>query len=67
MDGIDSDKHFIKIASHLENDRFILEVADSGVGIEKGKQELIFRPGYTTKNSGTGLGLHSVANFIKSV
>ena len=32
---------------------------------EKDKQELIFRPGYTTKDSGTGLGLHSVANFVK--
>ena len=58
-------RYFIKIKSYVENDRFILEVIDNGIGIEKGKQELIFRPGYTTKNSGTGLGLHSVANFVK--
>jgi PAS domain S-box-containing protein len=56
---------FIKIKSYVENDRFILEIIDNGIGIEKGKQELIFRPGYTTKDSGTGLGLHSVANFVK--
>ncbi|MDQ1328613.1 MAG: domain S-box protein, partial [Candidatus Poribacteria bacterium] len=62
---INANGHFIKIKSYVENDRFILEVIDNGIGIEKGKQELIFRPGYTTKDSGTGLGLHSVANFVK--
>jgi len=65
MDSVNVNEHFIKIASYFDNDRFILEVTDNGIGVEKGKQELIFRPGYTTKDSGTGLGLHSVANFVK--
>lgn len=55
---------FIKINIFIEDTNFIIEIADNGIGIEKNKLELIFRPGYTTKDSGSGLGLHSVANFV---
>jgi len=55
----------IKVRCYVENSHLILEVTDNGIGIDKDKQEIIFRPGYTTKDSGSGLGLHSVANFIK--
>ena len=33
--------------------------------MEKDKLNVIFRSGYTTKKSGSGLGLHSIANFVK--
>ena len=33
--------------------------------MEKDKLNVIFRPGYTTKKSGSGRGLHSIANFVK--
>jgi len=62
---------FIKIgcyfseASPLGSSSFILEVTDNGIGMEKDKLNVIFRPGYTTKESGNGLGLHSIANFVK--
>lgn len=55
----------IKVRCYVENSHLILEVTDNGIGIDKDKQEIIFRPGYTTKDSGSGLGLHSVANFVK--
>lgn len=35
----------------------IIEIKDSGHGIEKDKLDKIFTPFYTTKNTGTGLGL----------
>ncbi len=38
-------------------DQVILEVEDSGVGMEADKLEQIFTPFYTDKNRGTGLGL----------
>ena len=46
-------------------DRFLnLEVADNGIGIPSTESSLLFAPGYTTKRNGSGLGLHSVANFV---
>jgi nitrogen-specific signal transduction histidine kinase len=55
---------FIKIRCYLESNSLILEVTDNGIGIEKDKLNIIFQSGYTTKSSGSGLGLHSVANFV---
>jgi signal transduction histidine kinase len=55
---------FIKIRCYVESDSFILEVTDNGIGIEEDKLDAIFRSGYTTKDSGSGLGLHSIANFV---
>jgi len=55
---------FIKIKCYLESGSFILEVTDNGIGVEKDKLDAIFRSGYTTKDSGSGLGLHLIANFV---
>jgi len=55
---------FIKIRCYVESDSFILEVTDNGIGIEEDKLDVIFRSGYTTKDSGSGLGLHLTANFV---
>ena len=56
---------FVKIKFYSKSGSLILEVSDNGIGIEENKLETIFRPGYTTKSSGTGTGLHSIENFIK--
>ena len=46
-------------------DKFLnLEIADSGIGLKTGDTQVLFAPGYTTKSSGSGLGLHSAANFV---
>lgn len=44
-----------------------LQVSDNGVGSELGQQEKLFTSGFTTKRQGSGLGLHSAANFIQSI
>ena len=54
----------IQIRAYLEEDFFHLHVSDNGIGIEPKNAERIFSSGYTTKKSGSGLGLHSVANFV---
>ena len=41
-----------------------LEVADSGIGLKTNDAKRLFAPGYTTKPDGSGLGLHSTANFV---
>ncbi len=54
----------VKIRCYVKLTSFILEVIDNGIGIEKDKFTVIFGGDYTTKESGSGLGLHSIANFV---
>ena len=54
----------IKVRSFIQPGFLTLEVVDNGIGIEKKKFKVIFGAGYTTKQSGSGLGLHSIANFV---
>ncbi|MDR1810413.1 MAG: HAMP domain-containing histidine kinase [Prevotella sp.] len=43
-----------------------LDIADTGKGIPKSKFKTVFRPGYTTKARGWGLGLSLVKRIIES-
>ena len=54
----------IQIRASAENDFLNLEVSDNGIGIKSKDTKAIFAPGYTTKSLGSGLGLHSTANFV---
>jgi two-component system NtrC family sensor kinase len=40
-----------------KNDLFVIEIRDSGVGINESDLPFIFDPFFTTKQMGTGLGL----------
>ncbi len=57
-------KPAIHIKSYVEEEFLVIDVLDTGIGIEEKRQRIIFAAGYTTKKSGSGLGLHSIANFI---
>ena len=59
-----SEPPVIRIRCYVKLTSFILEVIDNGIGIEKDKFTIIFGGDYTTKESGSGLGLHSIANFV---
>jgi two-component system sensor histidine kinase HydH len=48
----------------LEGDRAVVEVADDGVGISPEDRERIFLPFFTTKPSGTGLGMSIVKKIV---
>ena len=54
----------IKIRSYVQEDFLVLDVTDNGIGIEEKHFKIIFSAGYTTKKTGSGLGLHSIANFV---
>ncbi len=54
----------IRIAAWSEADHVALDVTDNGIGVAPESMREIFTAGYTTKASGTGLGLHSAANFV---
>ena len=55
----------ITINLERRQDRAIIEFIDSGPGISKENLTKIFEPLFTTKSSGTGLGLVSCKNIIE--
>ena len=54
----------IEIKAYINEDFLYLDITDNGIGIAQKDSKLIFNAGYTTKELGTGLGLHSSANFV---
>ena len=54
----------IRVRAHREADNLYIDVTDNGIGIDAEQSKAIFSAGYTTKQKGTGLGLHSSANFV---
>ena len=61
--GLNETPH-IHIRTYINGDFYCLEVIDNGIGIKPENSKTIFAAGYTTKQSGSGLGLHSIANFV---
>jgi signal transduction histidine kinase len=45
---------------------YLISISDSGVGISEDQKEKIFVPNFTTKSSGSGLGLAMVQQIIKA-
>lgn len=58
------EKPRIWIRGYIEESFLGIEVRDNGIGINDEVLKKLFAAGYTTKKSGTGLGLHSAANFV---
>jgi len=54
----------IRISAYAQGDALILDVIDNGIGIEPHLTTIVFSAGYTTKEGGSGIGLHSAANFV---
>ena len=54
----------IQILVHTDDDFLNIDIKDNGIGIEPENIKRIFSAGYTTKEQGSGLGLHSSANFV---
>ncbi len=58
-------KGHINIYLYRQGDFLKLEVSDTGRGIPKNKFKTVFRPGYTTKKRGWGLGLSLAKRIMK--
>ncbi|NML22061.1 HAMP domain-containing histidine kinase [Pseudoflavitalea sp. G-6-1-2] len=53
----DRELRVIRMDERLEDDHIIISVKDNGEGIPEQTRSKIFTPNFTTKSSGTGLGL----------
>ncbi|MCY4486063.1 MAG: PAS domain-containing protein [Deltaproteobacteria bacterium] len=54
----------IRVKAYTEGAFLNIDVSDNGIGVADGDTRAIFAAGYSTKKVGTGLGLHSAANFV---
>ena len=63
VDGLE-ETPCICIRAYPEGDFLCLDVMDNGIGIDGKNFKIVFVAGYTTKKAGSGLGLHSAANFV---
>lgn len=55
----------VSILSYVKNDKYYILVSDNGSGMDETTSSRIFEPYYTTKATGTGLGLTTVYKIIK--
>lgn len=55
----------IGISGGKVGDRYVIDVADTGKGIERKHYKTVFRPGFTTKQRGWGLGLSLAKRIIE--
>lgn len=55
----------IKISSMVNSEKYLLCFSDNGTGMDEATSSRIFEPYYTTKATGTGLGLTTVYKIIK--
>ena len=58
------DEPAIDIRCYRRDDYLVIDIVDNGIGIADTHNRLIFSAGYSTKEGGSGLGLHSAANFV---
>lgn len=65
MDAMDGHGHLTYVLKMGTKD-VLLDIIDNGKGIPKNKFETIFKPGYTTKKRGWGLGLSLVKRIVEN-
>lgn len=67
MDAIKSSatKAQVTIKLHRVENEVFIDITDTGVGVEKKYQKEIFKPGYSTKKRGWGLGLSLTKRIIE--
>ena len=57
----------IRVRASTDGDDLQIEVNDNGIGFEMTDPRVLFSAGFSTKDSGRGLGLHSTAQFVRAV
>ena len=58
--------HWIIASASVEDGRTVVRISDSGAGIPRDDEEAVFRPFFTSKPAGTGLGLGLARQIARS-
>ncbi len=66
LDAIEGEEGRILVTGGREGDTVYVEVADTGGGIERRQWGTIFRPGFSTKQRGWGLGLSLARRVVET-
>lgn len=56
----------VHLEKSAEKEFVFIDICDTGKGIPKSKQKLVFKPGFTTKSRGWGLGLTLAKRIIEN-
>lgn len=56
----------INVSLEIKNNEVHIKISNNGSPISKEKQSMIFEEGYTTKSTGSGLGLHICVDNLKA-
>ncbi len=62
----DRDKDIV-LQCQIKKDKLIISVKDNGIGIDEQLAPMIFKPNFTTKSSGMGLGLSIVKTMVDAL
>jgi signal transduction histidine kinase len=65
LDAIEHDDGVIEFVVAEERKRVVVEASDNGKGIGKKRKKDVFRPGYSTKRRGWGLGLSLAKRIVE--
>lgn len=63
---MDSTGKRIQISLESAGEKIILKITDNGEGFDEATRQRMFARGFTTKQSGTGLGLYNCRSIIES-
>jgi signal transduction histidine kinase len=67
LEAVDPKEGVIEVSTHLDKKKNIIHIllSDNGRGISHRQQKKIFKPGYTTKKRGWGLGLSLAKRIVE--
>jgi signal transduction histidine kinase len=65
LDAIEAERGTIAIEASRDARRVYLDVRDTGKGIDRRQWKNVFRPGYSTKKRGWGLGLSLAKRIVE--
>jgi signal transduction histidine kinase len=66
IDAMSSKNGKLRLINRSENGKCVLEIVDNGIGINKADLENIFKPYFTNKAAGMGLGLSTTRSILLS-
>jgi PAS domain S-box-containing protein len=64
--GVDEDRRNVVVSTTEDSSSIVVTVRDTGVGIEAGRADELFKPFYTTKASGMGMGLSICRSIVEA-